>query len=176
MSKLLVSALVARAISDIDRKAQEVNMPENLKRIQDAFSNSPALQNQEGLAELCGLITGFKPRTQRNVVQPFEVFVVLSKAEQRIVKTVLCLYASGGNSYGCSSLNDNNTAYTAETCRLATADEAKAFISQEVATWEDSALLVWVNTKLGANYLQPFMMELDRQMPSVANVAVKAAK
>jgi hypothetical protein len=175
MSKIIVSQIVNRAISDIDRKAKEASMPEQFKRIQDAFSNDALLVNQEGLAALCGLITGFRPRTQNNKVAPFEVFAVVSKAETRVIKFALCVYAAGGSSYGISSMAEGNVQYQADTCRLATAEEADKFITEEVASWEDTALLIWVNTRLGANYLTPFLAEMDRQvgLPSAPAAASK---
>lgn len=158
---------------DINRAQNEAQMPERFRRIQDAFRNSPTLAGQEALAELCGLITGFRPRTTNCKVAPFEVFGVMSKAEQRVVKFAMCLVNASGTSYGVSSLSENNMPYQPETCRLATPEEAKAFIEQEVASWEDAALLTWINQKLGAAYYPLFFNELDRSIPTAATAAAK---
>lgn len=149
-------------MADINRSKNEASMPENLRRIQDAFRNSPTLAGWEQGAELCGLITGFRPRTSNVKVAPFEVFAVMSKAEQRVVKFALVMAVAGGASYGCTGLSENALPYSADTCRIATEEEAYAFIQTEVSTWEDASVLNWVNTKLGATYFPQFFGELER--------------
>lgn len=167
--KLLVNQLVARANQSIDRQANEAKMPENFRRIQDAFKNNALLSGQESLAELCGLITGFRPRTSSCKVAPFEVFALMSKAEQRVTKFALCMVSVNGSVFGCTGLNEAYLQYAPDTCRLATAEEATKFITEEVSTWEDVAVLNWINSKLGANYYQLFFGELDRQIPTAAS-------
>lgn len=169
MSKLLVNQIVARATADINRSTKEASMPENLRRIQDAFRNSTALAGREDLAEIVMLLTGFRPRTSNVKVAPFEVFAVMSKAEQRVVKFAICMANANGNSYGCSGMTEGNLCYDANTCRLATEEEATKFIAEEVATWEDSAVLNWINLKLGAAYYPAFFAELERQAPKTVS-------
>jgi len=166
MSKLIVAQVLEKARYDVNRVANEAKLPPQFKRISDAFQNNPNLQNQEGLADLCGLITGYRPRAMFSKIAPFQVFAVMSKAEQRVTKFAICMIASSGSAYGCSSLSENNVPFTVDTCRLATPEEATAFIESEVASWEDNALLTWINAKLGSNYFQVFFNELERTIPT----------
>ena len=162
MSKLIVQQVVARAMNDINITANEAKMDPKLRIIQDAFRNSPTLAGWEQGAELCGLLTGFRPRTSNVKVPPFVVFGVMSKAEQRVTRWAITMLVNQGVSYGCSSLSEQHIQHNAETCRVAEPAEAEQFINNEVATWEDSALLGWINTKLGATYYAAFFAELDR--------------
>ena len=166
MSKTIVSQIVNRAEQDVNRVANEATLPESLRRIQDGFRNSAALAGDEKLAELTGLITGFRPRTTACVIAPFEVFAVMSKAEQRVVRFALCMANVKAAAYGCSALSDGAIVFDANTCRVATEEEALAFIASTVSGWEDAAVLCWVNNNLGAAYLSGFLAELERVNPA----------
>lgn len=165
MSKLIVGQIVGRAISDINRVQNEAKLPEDIRRLQEAFMNDPWLKGQEGYASLAGAITGYRPRTTISKVSPFEIFTVISKGETRTIKSVMCMMVIGGVVYGCSTLAENAQCFDESTCRLATEEEAKTFIDQQVKSWEDGAVLSWISCKVGAQYIASFLTELDRTLP-----------
>ena len=166
MSKLIVNQIIAKATLDINRKKNESKMPEKFRKIQDAFRTNPALQNQEAYAELVGLLTGFRPRTSRSKIVPFEVFALINKSDKAQVKLALCVATAGEQSYGCSSTAEAHLVFDCATCRLATPEEALKFISEEVSTWDDTSFMNWINLKLGGGqYFHQFFAELERIVP-----------
>lgn len=166
MSKIIVEKIMAHAMADINRHEVEARLPDLFKRIQDGFRSSPLLAGQEGLAELAFLITGFRPRTTNQKIVPFEVFEVMSKAEQRVVKTALCMMSGNGSAYGCTSMAEGAVAFDFNTCRIADENAAAEFISREVASWDDTSVCNWINSYLGAGAYPKFFTELDRTVSS----------
>lgn len=162
MSKNIVNLLVQRAMVDTNRRENEAKMPTELKTIQDRFYNDPLLAGNEALAAIVELIIGFRPRTTNQKIVPFEVFEVMSKAEQRVIQTAICLAAGNGTAFGCTGLNQVYVKFEESVCRVAAPADAKKFIEQEVAGWEDGSLLLWINSQLGAASYPKFFNELER--------------
>lgn len=172
--KVITAALVARALADINRKENEAKLPEQFKAAQDAFKNNTNLANREDLADLHGLITGFRPRTTNQRIVPFEVFEVVSPAEQRVIKTAICMASANGVAYGCASMAEGAIRYDEKTCQFASPENAEAFIKHEVNSWDDTTVLKWVNSALGADALPKFLTEIERT--SAAQLAAMASK
>lgn len=160
--KDMINRVIERAMADADRKANESRLPENVRNLQQGFTNDPLLSGNESFAALVGLITGFRPRTTNQKVVPFEVFAVMSKAEQRVVKYAMCVACLSGASYAVTHLSEGAVMYADDTCRAATKDEAEAFVKDVVSGWNDEALMGWIIKNLGNNYVLPFMTELGR--------------
>lgn len=165
--KLLINQLVARATADVNRAQMEARLPEQFRTIQEAFKNDALLAGQEGLASLCFAITGFRPRTTNQKILPFEVFEVMSKAEQRVTKTALCMSSVGGVAYGCSGLAEAYVQYSPDTCRIAEEEAAKKFIASEVASWEDGAVISWLTRNLGSTAPTQFIADLERNIAGI---------